>query len=62
MRTPIVGFTEGEVTNLCVKYSSDFSMMKYFDGLSGTAAELVGGGEVKMDPRGFADDLVTVRK
>ena len=39
------------------------SLMEYisldFDGLSGTVAELVGGGEVKVDPRGFANDLVT---
>ena len=39
------------------------SLMEYisldFDGLPGTVAELVGGGEVKVDPRGFANDLVT---
>lgn len=32
-----------------------------FDGLSGTVAELVGGGEVKADTKGFANDLVTFR-
>mgnify|MGYP002509759005 CR=1 FL=1 len=32
-----------------------------FDGLSRTIAELIGGGEVKVDTRGFANDLVTFR-
>ena len=32
-----------------------------FDGLSGTAAELTGGGRVKVDTKGFANDLVTFR-
>ena len=30
-----------------------------FDGLSKTVAELIGGGEVKVDTRGFSNDLVT---
>lgn len=30
-----------------------------FDGLSKTVAELIGGGEVKTDTRGFSNDLVT---
>ena len=41
------------------------SLMGYisldFDGLSGTVAELIGGGEVKVDTKGFANDLVTFR-
>ena len=41
------------------------SLMEYisldFDGLSKTMAELLGGIEVKMDPYGFANDLVTFR-
>lgn len=41
------------------------SLMGYismdFDGLSKTVAELIGGGEVKADPRGFSNDLVTIR-
>lgn len=41
------------------------SLMGYisldFDGLSGTVAELIGGGEVKVDTRGFANDLITFR-
>lgn len=32
-----------------------------FDGLSRTVAELIGGGEVKVDTRGVANDLVTFR-
>ena len=39
------------------------SLMGYisldFDGLSKTVAELIGGGEVKVDTRGFSNDLVT---
>ena len=41
------------------------SLMGYismdFDGLSKTVAELIGGGEVKAEPRGFLNDLVTIR-
>lgn len=41
------------------------SLMGYisldFDGLSKTVAELIGGGAVKADTRGFANDLVTFR-
>ena len=41
------------------------SLMGYisqdFDGLSQTVAELIGGGEVKADTKGFANDLVTFR-
>lgn len=41
------------------------SLMGYisldFDGLSRTAAELIGGGAVKVDTNGFANDLVTFR-
>lgn len=41
------------------------SLMGYisqdFDGLSRTLAELIGGGEVKTDTKGFANDLVTFR-
>ena len=41
------------------------SLMGYisldFDGLSKTVAELIGGGTVKADTRGFANDLVTFR-
>lgn len=32
-----------------------------FDGLGRTAAELIGGGKVKVDTNGFANDLVTFR-
>lgn len=32
-----------------------------FDGLSKTVAELIGGGDICVDPRGFANDLVTFR-
>ncbi|MCI8896018.1 MAG: AAA family ATPase [Lachnospiraceae bacterium] len=32
-----------------------------FDGLSGTVAELIGGGRVPVDTNGFANDLVTFR-
>lgn len=32
-----------------------------FDGLSKTVAELIGGGEVRVDTRGFANDLETFR-
>ncbi len=32
-----------------------------FDGLSKTVAELIGGGEVKVDTKRFANDLVTFR-
>lgn len=32
-----------------------------FDGLSRTVAELIGGGEVKVNTKGFANDLVTFR-
>ncbi len=45
--------------------SASKSLMEYisldFDGLSKTMAELLGGIEVKMDPYGFANDLVTFR-
>lgn len=41
------------------------SLMGYisldFDGLSKTMAELIGGGQVKVDTKGFANDLVTFR-
>lgn len=41
------------------------SLMEYisldFDGLSGTVAELLGGGSVKVNTAGFANDLVTFR-
>lgn len=41
------------------------SLMEYinldFDGLGKAAAELVGGGEIKVDTNGFANDLVTFR-
>ncbi len=41
------------------------SLMGYisldFDGLSRTVAELIGGGEVKVDTKAFANDLVTFR-
>lgn len=41
------------------------SLMGYisldFDGLAGTVAELIGGGEVKVDTKKFANDLVTFR-
>ena len=41
------------------------SLMGYigldFDGLGRTAAELIGGGEVRADTKGFANDLVTFR-
>ncbi|MCI8894716.1 MAG: AAA family ATPase [Lachnospiraceae bacterium] len=32
-----------------------------YDGLSGTVAELIGGGRVRVDTKGFANDLVTFR-
>lgn len=32
-----------------------------FDGLGRTAAELIGGGAVRVDTKGFANDLVTFR-
>ncbi len=45
--------------------SSAESLMGYisldFDGLAGTVAELIGGGEVKVDTKKFANDLVTFR-
>lgn len=45
--------------------SAAASLMEYisldFDGLSKTVAELLGGGEVKVDTVGFANDLVTFR-
>ena len=48
-----------------VQTSAAESLMGYismdFDGLSKTVAELIGGGEVKADPRGFSNDLVTIR-
>ena len=41
------------------------SLMEYisldFDGLGKTVAELIGGGKVKVDTKGFANDLVTYR-
>lgn len=41
------------------------SLMEYisldFDGLSGTVAELIGGGETKVDTNGFSNDLITFR-
>ncbi len=48
-----------------IQTSAAESLMGYisldFDGLSGTVAELIGGGEVKVDTKGFANDLVTFR-
>ena len=45
--------------------SATGSLMGYismdFDGLSKTVAELIGGGEVRADTRGFSNDLVTFR-
>ncbi len=48
-----------------VQTSAAESLMGYisldFDGLSRTVAELIGGGEVEVDTKGFANDLVTFR-
>ena len=48
-----------------IQTSAAESLMGYisldFDGLSRTVAELIGGGEVRVDTKGFANDLVTFR-
>lgn len=54
-----------EFDSYWVQTSAAESLMGYisldFDGLSRTVAELIGGGEVKVDTKGFANDLVTFR-
>lgn len=48
-----------------IQTSAAESLMGYisldFDGLSRTVAELIGGGDVKVDTKGFANDFVTFR-